>query len=615
MSAALRVLKALRYLKWRVVLPLAARLGLPQEGIARLRLPDAMRPEGVYDAATGKRFNKRFLASNLLAEHAALAERYGVVHADQWLAALRAEHPEYSADIGWALYRIAAKKEPLGALAQGEAVAAAHPEPRFIRGLLQDYNKLGNISRSLELARQLAEFEGPSRTLDILEARKRLLEEGFPLPVRARDPAYVPEATRVLYLLHNSLPHASGGYATRTHGLVSALRSNGWEVECATRLGYPHDVAQSPVRRAPATESVDGVAYHRLPDKAGVYRKVNAQQYIELNIQAVEALARERRPAVIHAASNHINGLTAAAVGRRLGVPSVYEVRGLWELTRLSRQPEFAGSEHYQHIVRLETQACMAVDAVITITQALKALLVDRGVPPGKIHVIPNGVDTQRFKTLQQRDAVLARELGLADEDFVVGFVGSMPQYEGLDDLLEALALLRRRGRPPVKCVLVGDGDMLPGLKESVSRLSLEDVVKFGGRVPHDHVERYYSVMDTIVLPRKPQPVCESVSPLKPFEAMAMGIPVIASDVAALAEIIADGSTGFLFQKGSVEALAERLAAVASQREQASAVGVAGQQWVRQERDWRALAGRGALLYQQLLTEAGCPAAALSSNG
>ncbi|MGY2498613.1 glycosyltransferase family 4 protein, partial [Klebsiella pneumoniae] len=89
--------------------------------------------------------------------------------------------------------------------------------------------------------------------------------------------------------------------------------------------------------------------------------------------------------------------------------------------------------------------------------------------------------------------------------------------------------------------------------------LAISDVVTFTGRIPHDDVEKYYSVIDICPLPRKGLPVCEMVSPLKPFEAMAMGKVVVSSDVAALAEIIDDGVTGLLHKKDDPEDLASKI--------------------------------------------------------
>jgi len=118
--------------------------------------------------------------------------------------------------------------------------------------------------------------------------------------------------------------------------------------------------------------------------------------------------------------------------------------------------------------------------------------------------------------------------------------------------------------------------------------------------VPHDEVESYYSLIDITPFPRKPLPVCEMVSPLKPFEAMAMGKCVIVSSVAALAEIVGERPIGFISEKGSVEALAQVIAHVAGDAELRQQVGEEARRFVVAERDWRILARRVTEVYQKL---------------
>jgi glycosyltransferase involved in cell wall biosynthesis len=116
------------------------------------------------------------------------------------------------------------------------------------------------------------------------------------------------------------------------------------------------------------------------------------------------------------------------------------------------------------------------------------------------------------------------------------------------------------------------------------------DRVVFTGQVPHEQVERYYSLIDIVPLPRKPVKVCEVVSPLKPFEAMAMAKTLVVSSVAALAEIVADDVTGLVHRKGDVEHLAQVLETLLDDPERRRRLAEAGRQWVRRERDWRAIA-------------------------
>ncbi|MDO5663317.1 MAG: glycosyltransferase, partial [Brachybacterium sp.] len=220
------------------------------------------------------------------------------------------------------------------------------------------------------------------------------------------------------------------------------------------------------------------------------------------------------------------------------GSPRSTRCGGLWEVTRGSRDPEWGRSDQYRYIARMEADAARGADRVLAITEALKGELVERGVAEDTITLVPNGVDTERFTPLP-RDEDLAASLGVTDTR-VIGYVGTIADYEGLGLLLAAARELRRT-REDFHVLIVGDGAVLEDLREQVRADGLTDVVTFTGRVPHEDVERYYSIIDITPFPRLPLPVCEMVSPLKPFEAMAMGKAVIASDVAALAEIVTPG--------------------------------------------------------------------------
>lgn len=426
----------------------------------------------------------------------------------------------------------------------------------------------------------------------------QLATKGFPFPKKLSEPKYTPDQKRIFYLLHNSLPHHSAGYATRTHGLLRGIRGNGWDVQGVTRLGYPYDMPKmeslGPVDR---TVTVDDVPYHRLSTTEGLEMKSPIQGYIARYSKALQKLATESKPFVMHAASNHWNGLAAVTTARRLGIPSIYEVRGLWEVTRGSRDPNWMGGGMYRYMARMEADAAANADQVITITNALREELIARGVEERKISVVPNGVEASRF-TPRERNYDLAARHGLQNKT-VVGYVGSILDYEGLGLIIDAAQKLKLE-RDDVAFLLVGDGAELAHFRERVESENLSETVIFTGRVPHHEVEDYYSIIDICPFPRLPLPVCEMVSPLKPFEAMAMEKAVIASDVAALAEIVTDGFNGILFEKGSAESLTQGLRTLLNEPQFRQRLAESGRGWVAAERDWKNLSGKIGEIYLQL---------------
>lgn len=426
----------------------------------------------------------------------------------------------------------------------------------------------------------------------------QLTKQGFPFPYRRAESAYEPVSDRVFYLLHNSLPYHSAGYSTRTHGLLSGLRDQNWDVRGVTRLGYPFDMPKmDELGPIGATDVVDGVSYHRLSTTPGIQKKSPITTYVGRYVMALEAHAREELPALIHGASNHWNGLAAVSAANRLGLPSVYEVRGLWEVTRGSRDPAWAEGGMYRFMARMEADAAANATHVLAITRALKDELINRGVDGGKITVVPNAVDTDRF-TPQKRDAQLETELGLRGRT-VIGYVGSILDYEGLELLIVAADKLRAE-RDDFAVLIVGDGAEYEKFQVQAADLGLEKIVRFTGRVPHEDVERYYSLVDITPFPRLPLPVCEMVSPLKPFEALAMGKAVVASDVAALAEIIRPGVNGLLHRKGDVEDLTRQLRALMDDATLRENLSRKGRNWVVENRQWAHMSGIVSDVYERL---------------
>lgn len=426
----------------------------------------------------------------------------------------------------------------------------------------------------------------------------QLARQGFPFPRKQKEPVYAPVQDRVFYLLHNSLPYHSAGYSTRTHGLLSGLRGQGWDVQGVTRLGYPYDMPKmAELGKISPVDVVDGVPYHRLSTTPGIEKKSPITLYVERYAQALEAKARQERPAVLHGASNHWNGLATVATANRLGVPSIYEVRGLWEVTRGSRDFEWAKGGMYRFMARMEADAAANATHVLAITQALKNELISRGVDGEKITVVPNAVDSDRF-TPQPRDAGLESELGFQGKT-VIGYIGSVLDYEGLGLLIDAADRLRTT-RDDFVVMIVGDGAELERFQGEVTSRGLGDIVRFLGRVPHEDVERYYSLVDIAPFPRLPLPVCEMVSPLKPFEALAMGKPIVASDVAALAEIVQPDVTGLLHRKGDVEDLTAKLAELLGRPDLRERLAQNGRAWVQENRQWSHMAARVSEIYAGL---------------
>ena len=396
---------------------------------------------------------------------------------------------------------------------------------------------------------------------------------------------------RILHVLDHGLPLQSG-YTFRTRAILKAQVARGWHVAAVTG-------ARQGASEVPA-ETIDGLDFYRtVPPKrslpiVGEWREVSALA------RRVAAVARDFRPDVIHAHSPVLDALAALRVGRQLDVPVLYEIRAFWEDAAVGNGTGTEGSLKYRAIKWLETRAVRRADAVAVICEGLKGDLVSRGIAADKVMVSPNGVDLALFGEPAPRDTGLAADLGLAERDDVVGFIGSFYDYEGLDDLIAAMPALVA-SRPTARLLLVGGGPMETALRAQAAASPVASAIRFVGRVPHDQVERYYSLVDVLAYPRKRMRLTDLVTPLKPLEAMAQGRLVAASDVGGHRELIRDGDTGTLFAPDSPAAIAESLAALFGDRTHWDARRARARAFVEQDRNWSSNISRYVPVYQELV--------------
>ncbi len=397
---------------------------------------------------------------------------------------------------------------------------------------------------------------------------------------------------RILHVLDHSLPLQSG-YVFRTLAILAHQRERGWET---FQLTTPKQTTEFRPH-----ETVDGWDFHRTPpialwaDRAPVIREI-AQ--MRATTQRLAEVAAEIRPNVIHAHSPVLNAVPALTVGRRLGIPVVYEVRAFWEDAGVSHGTYTEWGLRYRMTRALETFALRRANAVTTICEGLKRDILDRGIEPAKVTVIPNAVDVSAFSAAGEPDLELARRHGL-DGKTVLGFVGSFYRYEGLHVLLEALPGIVAR-RPEIRLLLVGGGGESRNLQRRAKELGMEGHVMFTGRVHHSEVVRYYDLIDVLVYPRVNIRLTDLVTPLKPLEAMAQNKIVVASDVGGHHELITDGKTGNLFRADDAGALAETVIAVLSDRERWPEQRAHGRRYVETERSWPAVVERYVDVYRSV---------------
>lgn len=384
---------------------------------------------------------------------------------------------------------------------------------------------------------------------------------------------------RILHVLDHSVPLQSG-YAFRTLSLLREQRALGWET---FQLTTPKHYAPGPPE-----EDVAGFHFFRTEPWPAVIARapVVGQAAVALaTAQRIEALIPRIRPDILHAHSPALNGLAALRVSRKCGLPVVYEMRASWEDAAVDHGTTHEGSLRYRLSRRLETSVLRRASAVTTICEGLAQEIRRRGVPAERITVIPNAVDLEDFHVIEEPDIALRDEWNLGGGP-VLGFVGSLYGYEGLDLLIRALPRIAAV-HPGARVMLVGGGPAASSLERLARELGIAERVRFVGRVPHEEVRRYYSVIDLLVYPRISIRLTELVTPLKPLEAMSLGRLFIASDVGGHRELIPAALRPFLFRPGDPADLARAALDLLSAPDRWPFLATAARRYVAEERTWR----------------------------
>ena len=394
---------------------------------------------------------------------------------------------------------------------------------------------------------------------------------------------------KVLHVLQNSLPSLAG-YCIRSDALMRAQQARGIETVAVTGAAERSSTALE--------EQISGVKYYRtlaaIPAGPAGYRE---WQLYRALLSRVDEVAEVEKPDVIHVHSPAYNAMAASKVARRREIPWIYEIRALWEDAAVDRGRLKSRSLMYRAAAALETHVCRRADAVVTICDALRCEIESRDINPRKLFVAPNGVSPDRFPP-QLKDQALASSLGISGSP-VFAFIGSLFNYEGVEDLLNVVPALITR-YPNTQVLIVGGGEREREVQEKVAALGLPQIV-FRGRVPHAEVSRYYSVADCLVYPRRRNRLTDTVTPLKPLEAMAMQKTVVASDVGGHRELVEHDVTGLLYRAGDDESLLGMLGRIAADPEFASQLAAAGREHVLTKRTWANTAERHAAAYAYAL--------------
>jgi glycosyltransferase involved in cell wall biosynthesis len=282
------------------------------------------------------------------------------------------------------------------------------------------------------------------------------------------------------------------------------------------------------------------VRFPRFLSIPAVGRRFDGVSMAASTLKVTRALVRESSYNLIDAHFSYPDGYAATLVGRRLGLPVTVTMRGT-EVAH-SRDP-----------VRrpLLIQALQRATRVFAVSDSLKRLAIELGVPADKIRVIGNGVDLQKFRPIAQIEA--RRKLGLQPNVPILVSVGGLVERKGFHRVIDCLPALSQ-SYPDLQYLVVGgpspEGDMSQALRDQVKRLGLQDRVVFVGPVAPEQLHVALSAANVFVLATRNEGWANVF-----LEAMACGLPVVTTDVGGNPEVVSHAQLGTIVRFGDIEAL------------------------------------------------------------
>jgi glycosyltransferase involved in cell wall biosynthesis len=408
---------------------------------------------------------------------------------------------------------------------------------------------------------------------------------------------------RILFLSHYFFPEGNAP-ATRVYELTRRWVQRGHQVTVVTGVpNVPDGVVYAGYRnRWLQRERIDGVDVIRvwtyLAANKGTLRRI--LNYVSYMKAATLAGWLVRRPDIVIATSpQFFCGFAGALVSRLRRLPFVLEVRDLWPESIVA-----VGAMRHPRLIRflewLEHQLYAAATRIVTVGEGYRVKLVERGVAPERIEIVPNGVDLEAFVPRQGDPAVRAEwDLG---NRFVCAYVGTIGMGSGLEVVLRASRRLRALGRDDIRFLLVGDGAVREALEASARAEGLSHVV-FTGRLPKSRMPEILAACDACLVHLTRTELFKTVLPSKIFEAAAMQRPIILGVAGFAAELVTQAQAGICIEPENDTELVEAVTKLADDPALGRQLGVSGCERIAKRYAYAELAERYSLYLEKLVVE------------
>lgn len=369
--------------------------------------------------------------------------------------------------------------------------------------------------------------------------------------------------------------HGIGGMQDHTVDLVRGLVAAGHEVEAITAL-HPEG-ANSTEFAGARWHFVDAPsARQRLPMRHPAWHRASAHRFEELHA---------RRPFdLVHSESTSALGLLHRGCHKRVAVAVKYHgnyvsfvrtaIRRIVAGENAVREAKsIAWNTGAHFFTRGNWYRFRACEAMVPSQAQFRDTVRSGLLRPSRVHVVPNGIDGDAFSPGDQREA--RAQLGLG-RGIIFIWLGRIYAGKGLDVAIRALARTHRGA----SLLVVGDGESRPSVEALAARAGVGDRVCFAGSEPRERIPLYLRSADAFVFPT----LLPEAAPLSPLQAMACGIPVLASRIGAVPELVTDpGVNGVLFEPRDVDGLARNMIRFAADKELRTRIGSAGRQRVLSE--------------------------------
>ena len=436
----------------------------------------------------------------------------------------------------------------------------------------------------------------------------------------------------VMHTLAKSYP-SMNGYTIRSHEILMAQNKTDGVTSFALTSPYYRGIYDND-----ELTIADGVEYLRTPlsnsskeanqskiraSMGGkmwlltILRKIYSPFYLSSNLikewflmsrfqRRIEEVIRERGPSVIHAHTPFKVGLPSMKAAKKMQKPFVYEVRGIWEESAVSRGSFTRWSPRYWRFRLMETKTMKNADLVFCISKELKSELISRGIPEHKIFIIKNGApsrfleECEAEKSSKEKNSELKLIEEIKNERSIIGYAGSVQEYEGLNLLIEGVKNLIDCGLD-VSLLIISNETDVAKLLEFCENMGVGDYVHITGPVSRSEIRSYLNMIDVFVVPRLDDSrMSRMVTPMKQMEPMALGIPLLISDIKAIRGITGEGLVT-TFEPGSMEDLSEKIRFLISGDKRVQEKVKKGVEWVRKEGTWDISVEKAIDLYNHLI--------------